>query len=346
MGFHVTVVGCRFKNSPKLKVRDYQVRRIRLFFKKSFLFYAEYNFKLFFYLLFHQMEVLTANDLDSLLPNIIVAKLRKKKLVYDSHEYFCQMLSIIHRPFVQHFWHQIERYCIPKVQYAITVSQSIADAYHKEYGIHFNVVRNIPPAHAVTITETRHSLGLPEDKFIVLMQGNDISSNRGSEELLEAIPYVSEKAILLFVGNGETVPYLKLRTKELNLEERVIFVGRVTPDRLFNYTSLSDVGVSLEKSTSLNQAYSLPNKIFEYIKAGIPLLISNLPERAAIISQYNIGEIAQDFTPKNIANLLNKMIDNPILCQQFKANCSTAANELNWENEEKVVKSVYENLLS
>lgn len=344
MGFEVILTGCRHRKSPTLAPRKYRTKRLSLLFQKGSLFYAELNIRLFFYLLFRPCDILVANDLDTLLPNYLVSKIRNKKLVYDSHEYFCQMVTIIHRPFVRKMWHSIERFCFPKLKHVITVSPSIAEAYQKEYGVDVKVVRNIPPKGIPEITETRHTLALPEDKMIILMQGNDISPNRGGEELLEAMPHVAKEAVLLFVGKGHSIDFLKKRTEELNLQNRVYFVNRVTPEKLFNYTYLSDIGVSLEKATSLNQAYSLPNKIFEYMKAGTPVLVSNLPERKAIVNQYQIGEIAEDFEPQTIASALNRMISDNSLYQTYKENCSLAKEQLNWENEEKVIREVYSSL--
>ena len=345
MGFEVILIGCRHKHSPSLSPRVYQIRRLRLLFKKGPLFFAEFNTKLFFYLLFKKCDILTANDLDTLLPNFLISRFRRKELVYDSHEYYCNQISVIHRPFVRKVWQSIEKYCFPKLKHVITVCDSIAREYQKEYGVEVKVVRNIPPKANPPITESRSSLALPEDQMIVIMQGNNISEDRGAEELVEAMPYVKE-ALLLIVGDGTALPALKNRVKELNMEKRVIFTGRVQADLLHNYTYLADIGVSFEKGTSLSYYYSLPNKIFEYMKAGTPFISSNLPERVAIVEKYQTGIIIKDLSPQTIANAINEMTENKALYGQFKANCPLAAQELNWENEEEVIRGVYHKCVS
>ena len=341
MGFEVILIGCRHRHSPALLPRAYQTRRLRLLFKRGPLFFAEFNIKLFFYLLFKRCDILTANDLDTLLPNFLISRFRRKKLVYDSHEYYCNLISVIHRPFVRKVWLSIEKFCFPKLKHVTTVCDSIAQAYQKEYGVEVKVVRNIPPKANPPITENRATLALPEDKMIVILQGNNISEDRGAEELIEAMPYVKD-AFLLIVGDGAALPALKIRVKELGIAERVVFTGRVQADLLYNYTYLADIGVSFEKGNSLSYYYSLPNKIFEYMKANTPFISSNLPERVAIVEKYNTGIIIDDLAPQIIANAINEMTENKALYQQFKANCPLAAQELNWENEEQVIREVYD----
>lgn len=340
-GFDVTLVGRRYGDSATLAPRAYKTHRLRLLFRKGAFFYAEYNIRLFFYLLFHHFDLFVANDLDTLLPNFLISKLKTKRLVYDSHEYFCGELSIADRPFVKRVWKSIERFCFPKLKDVITVSQSIVDQYEQEYGIRPHLVRNIPPKATPSVTETRVSLQLPEDKTIIILQGNGINEGRGGEELVEAMPFVDEKAIFLIVGSGTVIPQLKERVKDLQLEHRVRFVSRVTPEMLYNYTYLSDIGIALDRDLSMNLRFSLPNKLFEYIKAGTPVVVSNLVERARIVGQYRVGLIVEDFQAENIAEKINKLVNDKQLYDEMKANCKLAAEDLCWENEEKVLEEIY-----
>mgnify|MGYP006327507213 FL=1 len=340
-GFDVTLVGRRYGDSATLAPRAYKTHRLRLLFRKGGLFYAEYNIRLFFYLLFHHFDLFVANDLDTLLPNVLISKLKRKRLVYDSHEYFCGELSIADRPFVKHVWKSIERFCFPKLKDVITVSQSIVVQYEQEYGIRPHLVRNIPPKATPPVTETRVSLQLPEDKTIIILQGNGINEGRGGEELVEAMPFVDEKAVFLIVGSGTVIPQLKERVKDLQLEHRVRFVSRVTPEMLYNYTYLSDIGIALDRDLSMNLRFSLPNKLFEYIKAGTPVVVSNLIERARIVGQYRVGLIVEDFQAENIAEKINKLVNDKQLYNDLKANCKIAAEDLCWENEEKVLEEIY-----
>lgn len=339
-GFTVTLVGRCYGNSPALSPRKYKTERLRLLFRKGCLFYAEYNVRLFFHLLFRKCDILIANDLDTLLPNFLVSRIRNKELVYDSHEYFCGELSVVSNPAALKVWGSIERFCFPKLKKVITVSQSIVDQYEKEYGIRPYLVRNIPPARNLHITATKASLGMPADKTILILQGNAIDEGRGGEELVQAMAQLPQ-AHLFVVGNGKVLPRLKKMAAELKIEDRITFVGRQDQQNLFNYTALADIGMALDLDVSANLRFSLPNKIFEYIHAGTPQVVSNLTERAAIVSHYGVGLVTEDLSPEAIAGTVRKMIETPGLYAQCRENCKTAATELTWQNEEETLKKIY-----
>lgn len=338
--YQVTLVGRCYGDSPTLAPRLYRTKRLRLLFRRGSLFYAEYSFRLFCYLLFQKTDLLIANDLDTLLPNFLVSKMHRKSLVYDSHEYFCGEWSVVNNPHAYKVWHTIEKYCFPKLKKVITVSQSIVNQYEKEYGIRPFLVRNIPPAAVPNLTETRASLHIPENKFVLILQGNGINEGRGAEELVQSMPLLSG-VHLLIVGNGTVLPQLKTMVQELKIENKVSFIGRQNQDKLFNYTALSDVGMALDKDVSANLRFSLPNKIFEYIKAGTPLVVSNLVERAAIVNQYQVGVVAESLTPQSIARAVESLQHNPERYASCKQNCAIAAHQLTWENEEKILEKIY-----
>jgi glycosyltransferase involved in cell wall biosynthesis len=145
---------------------------------------------------------------------------------------------------------------------------------------------------------------------------------------------------LFIVGEGTVLPQLKEMTKQMQLQDRITFVPRQTPENLFNYTSLADIGMAIDTDQSANLRFSLPNKIFEYIKAGTPMVVSNLVERANIVKTYDVGEIASTVTPESIAEAIKKLA-LPERLSQCRENCKTAAQELTWENEEKVLEEIY-----
>jgi len=338
-GYDVTLVGRCYSDSPTLAPRSYKTERMRLLFRKGSIFYAEFNIRLFFFLLFRRYDLFIANDLDTLLPNYLVSRLKRKRLVYDSHEYFCGELSVVSNPHAFKVWNAIEKFCFPKLKTVITVSQSIVDQYEKEYGIRPFLVRNIPTAAVPPITETRQSLGMPEDRTILILQGNGINEGRGGEELVQSMQYLTDTHLFI-VGNGTVLPKLKEMACELNLNDRITFVGRQNHERLFNYTALADIGMALDCDVSANLRFSLPNKIFDHIKAGTPQVVSNLVERAAIVNHYGVGVVAEALTPQAIADAVNKLRDADFY-RQCKENCKTAAKELTWENEEKVLAKIY-----
>jgi glycosyltransferase involved in cell wall biosynthesis len=343
MGFDVSLVGRRYKNSPKIKKRRYKTFRLHLFFRTGPLFYAEFNLRLFFWLLFHHFDIYVANDLDTLLPNLLVSKIKRKELVYDAHEYFLGILEIQDRPKVKKVWSIIEHFCFPKLNKVITVSQSIADLYHQQYGKEVKVIRNIPilqNENRIDKVSIREELGLPIDKPIIIYQGNAIHRDRGGEEIVEATPFI-ENGIVLIVGQGDVVPDLQKRVRDMGWEERVLFTGRVTPELLRKYTAAADIGVTFDKNVSPNHYFSLPNKLFEYLHAGIPIIASNLPERKRIIEEYQVGIVLEDLSPKCVGKAINDMLQDSSKMEYFRANCRNAALKLNWQEEEKVLREIY-----
>ena len=146
MGFEVLLVGRKLKTSQPLQPRNYPTKRFKLIFQKGPLFYAEFNFRLYLFLLFSKAGIVLANDLDTLPANFLASRIKQIPLVYDSHEYFTEVPELINRPGVRKIWEWIERKTVPKVNYATTVCESIAAIYTGKYGLPFRVVRNLPAA--------------------------------------------------------------------------------------------------------------------------------------------------------------------------------------------------------
>jgi len=202
------------------------------------------------------------------------------------------------------------------------------------------VVRNIPPKADDSIIKTRKELGLPENKKILIMQGAGINVHRGAEEMVEAMQLI-ENTVLLIIGGGDVVGWLKKRVLELNISDKVIFKPRMPYADLMHYTTNADAGLTLDKGTNLNYRFSLPNKLFDYIQAGIPVIASPLPEIQKIIDTYQVGCYIPDHEPENMANKINEVIADQEQMKIWKKNCSFASLELNWEKEEKKVIDIY-----
>jgi glycosyltransferase involved in cell wall biosynthesis len=342
-GEDVTLVGRLLPGSMSL-TRPYRTHRMRLLFRKSPLFYAEYNLRLFLFLLFSRVDILVSNDLDTLLANWLVSVIRRKKLVYDTHEYFTGMPEVQDRKIVQMVWRSIERLIFPKLRFLYTVNKSIAQLYANEYGKTLLVVRNVPITLHREQWPTRTDLGLPSDKKIVLLQGAGINMHRGAEEAIAAMQYL-DNSILLIVGGGDVYEDLKQLVVKLNLEDKIVFKPKMPYEQLMGYTRVADIGLSLDKDTNINYRYSLPNKLFDYIQAGIPVLCSNLVEVAGIVNQYQIGLVAMNHEPAYLAQKMKEMLQDEAQ-KTWRINLHTAASELCWEKEETVLWDLYKTVLS
>ncbi len=308
LGYEVLLVGRHLPGSPPLE-RPYFTRRMRLIFRRGPLFYGEYAKRLFLLLLFSRCQLIVANDLDTLLPCFLVARLRGKQLVYDSHEYFTEVPELEDR-FARRVWLAIERWIFPKLRHVITVNDSIAQAYHACYGVPITVVRNIPMPRDPGPMPTRAEMDLPEDRFLLVLQGSGINVQRGGEEAVLAMKQLPN-ALLLLIGGGDAWPVLERMVAEHGLHDRVRLLPRMPYEAMMRYTRLADLGLSLDKDSNLNYRYSLPNKLFDYFQAGIPVLVTDLPEVAGIVRKYGAGLVVPRCDPDMIAAGVRALMADP-----------------------------------
>ena len=336
--YEVTLIGRIQKKSKPLTDRSYKCKRMKLFFEKGILFYIFFNIRLFFVLLFTKADLLYANDLDTLLPNFLVSKLKGSKLIYDSHEIFCEVPELVNHRIKKRIWESLEKWIVPKIKNAITVNESIANYFTNKYNVPFIFVRNIPDYGEEIILKSRKVLGLPEHKHLIILQGAGINVQRGAEELLESFKYLNDDYALLIIGAGDVINDLKLNANKFQLKDKIIFIDKLPALELRQYTINSDLGVTIDKDSNLNYHFSLPNKVFDYIHAGLPILASKLPEIESIIHKYNIGVFINEHHPKHIAEQIEKLMNSSDY-KILKQNTILAASENNWQNEkQKLIK--------
>lgn len=334
-GFNVTLVGRRMKNSIRLKEQLFKQKRINCLFEKGKLFYAAYNIRLFFFLLFKKMDCIGAIDLDTILPCYFISNIKKIKRVYDAHELFCEMKEIATRPAIYKMWKTIENFVVPKFSYGYTVNQPIAIEFKKMYGVNYEVIRNI--------ALLRPLLQLPKTEKFILYQGA-VNEGRSFETLIPAMKEVDSK--LIICGDGNFMQQAKQLVKENNLQHKIIFKGKVPPDELRAITWQAYIGVTLFDDRGLSNYYSLANRFFDYLHAGIPQLCVDYPVYKDINNQQPIAILINDLSAKNIAAQLNNLLHNAVLYSELQQNCIKAREILNWQQEEKKLVEFYEKLLA
>lgn len=339
-GYDVLLVGRKQRASKELDRRPYKTKRMKLLFENGAAFYAFFNLRLFFFLLFSKADILVSNDLDTLLANHMAKKFKRKtRLVYDSHEYFTEVPELINRPKVRNIWLKIERKIFPKLQDVYTVNQSIASIYSGLYNKEVKVVRNISPLWKPEQLSDKKTLGIPEGKPLIILQGAGINIDRGAEEAVEAMQFVD--AVLMIVGNGDVVPQLKEHVKTLGLKEKVLFFGKKPYAVMMNYTHHADIGLTLDKPSNANYRLSLPNKVFDYMHTSTAVVATEIEEVANVIRTNSIGEILSYFSVESLVETLNHLIANPKKIADYKANCAIAAQTENWENETRILATIY-----
>ncbi len=338
-GHHVEVVCRRLPNSLALD-RPYSVHRMRLIFSKGALFYAEFNFRLFLTLMFKKADILLSNDLDTLLANHLACSLKKDTaLVYDSHEYFTEVPELQGR-FARKAWLAIERWIFPSLKHVYTVNQSIADIYQGLYGVDVGVVRNVPDIRRVGARKSRQELGLPE-KNILILQGAGINVDRGAEEAVQAMAELSEDFLLLIIGAGDVMSELKKMVGAMGLAHKVTFIARLPYEELMQFTMNSNLGLSLDKKGSGNYDLALPNKIFDSIAAGIPVLIGPTTEAKRLVEEHEVGTVLSEVTPAGIAAEVKRLFAHVDELARYRKNTEAAAQNLNWKTEEQELFRIF-----
>lgn len=342
MGFDVYVIARQLPDSLPLETYAFTASRIKCYFTKGTMQYAEFMIKLFFRLLFVKTDYLLANDLDTLLPNYLVSKLRNKYLFYDTHEYFTGVPELDNSPFKKKIWKKIEDWIFPKLKTVYTVNNSVKNEYQNEYNVPVGVIRNVPFTKQVTPAP------LPENwknKIILLAQGAGLNEGRSCIEMIEAMPYLDERFHLVFIGSGNYWEQLKKRREELHLEHRIDMIERMLPSVLKTYTPLAHLGISLDSFHYKNFLFNLPNKVFDYIHAGVPLFATAIPEIKSIIDEYQCGIYITDTSPKSIAKRITALFADEAYYLSIKENTKQAAAKLCWEKEEEKLIAIYQPFL-
>jgi glycosyltransferase involved in cell wall biosynthesis len=332
-GYEIVLIGRLLKNSTPLN-RSYSTKRIKLIFNKGFLFYAEYNFRLLFVLLFSKKDILLSNDLDTLLPNYLVSVLQKKDIVYDSHELFPEIPELVDKPFVKKCWSTLEAWILPKLNNSYTVCNSIAEFYDKKYNSKFKTILNLPNKKEIEFGDFPFNT---KGKKIIIYQGA-INIGRGLELIIDTLEFL-DNCILVVIGNGDIYETLVKKVNDKNLNNKVHFLGKISPKELHKLTPLANLGLSIEEDLGLNYRFALPNKIFDYIQAEVPILVSELPEMKQVVHNYKVGEVIKNRKPTKLAKQIEELLE-----KNFSNKLKKAKRKLIWENQEEKLTSIFKNL--
>lgn len=333
-GYQVTLVGRLLPQSIALKEEAFHQKRIRCRFNHGLLFYAEYNLRLLFFLLSQKIDAVCAIDLDTIIPCLLVSKWKKIPRVYDAHEYFTELKEVHSRPMIKKCWLAIERFCVPRFDHGYTVSQGLADAFHKAYNRHYNVIRNLPVLQTLPDESKREKC--------LIYQGA-VNEGRAFEQLIPAmknIPYP-----LVVCGDGNFFPQLKALIAKYGVGEKVKLFGMLPPARLRDEATKATLGIALAEKEGLNQWMALPNKFFEYMHAGLPQIAMDYPEYRTVNQQYKVAVLLPDLDVDGISRTIKEVMENEGLLEEMRQNCLKARTVFCWQQEKQLLIRFYQKLL-
>ncbi|MBC8032761.1 MAG: glycosyltransferase [Chitinophagaceae bacterium] len=333
-GYDVLLVGTKTIASKPLSASTYRQKRLKLLFTKGKLFYIEFNIRLLLFLLHKTPALICAVDLDTILPCYIVSRIKNIPRLYDAHELFCEMKEVVTRPLIYRFWKRIEQLTVPNFTNGYTVNEPIKTELKRMYRRDYAVIRNVPLLKTAEIPEKidRH----------FLYQGA-VNEGRCFETLIPAMQYVD--AQLIICGDGNFMDQTKDLITKYNLSHKIVLAGKVLPADLPSYTNKAWAGITLFDKTGLSNYYSLANRFFDYIHAGIPQLCVNYPVYAEINNLYKIGVLIDNVGTLEIAEGLNLLLKDLSLYRQLQQNCLLAREKLNWQHEEQKLLEYYKKII-
>ena len=334
--FEVELIGRILPNSLPLVPQPYKQTRLSCYFHKGKFFYIEYAIRLFVKLLYQKTNVINAVDLDTIAPVWIAARLRSRACTYDAHEYFTEVPEVTNRRFTKFVWERIAAFLIPRMDACYTVGAALANVFSMRYSVPFATVRNMATFKNINKSSLSANIELPR---IILYQGV-LNVGRGLEASIAAMQHI-KNAELWIAGDGDIRDSLQAQVVAMQLQDCVKFLGKLRPDGLQALTLKAHIGLNLLENRGLSYYYSLANKTFDYIQAGVPAIHAQFLEYQVLNQQYNIGILLAELQPTPLANAINQLLNDDELYSLIQQNCFTAAQVLSWDNEKEALVSIY-----
>ena len=278
------------------------------------------------------MDGICAIDLDTILPVYFISRFKKIPRIYDAHELFCEMKEVVSRPGIYKIWKWIEKITVHRFANGYTVNELIAAEFNKMYGVDYKVIRSI--------SSYEPFINHPRDNYI-LYQGA-VNEGRSFETLIPAMRQVESP--LYVCGDGNFMEEAKKLCVANGVTAKVIFKGMVEPPELQKITRQARIGITLFEKHSLSNYYSLANRFFDYIHAGVPQLCVNYPVYLEINKLFEVAVMIDDLEPGNIATKLNNLLNDPEKWKRLHVNCLEASRVLSWQNEEKKLLAFYQSI--
>jgi glycosyltransferase involved in cell wall biosynthesis len=292
-------------------------------------------------------DVVHVHDLPVLKHGLLLARRWRVPLVFDAHEIYYEQECI--PPRVRRRQRREERRAIPRLSLFITVNDAIADHYHQRYGVRPLVLMNCadppPPGFdAGSREELRRLAGLPPEAHVVLYQGW-ISAERNLTTLVRAAEHLPDDTFLVIIGYGDHEKDLRAILQNAPWRDRVRLLGRVEPDRILSLTAGADVGVIPYQPIDLNHTLCSPNKFFEYVQSGVPVVAHDLVFFRAMRDRFGVVEVGDLATPESTATMIRAVVGDTAKRARMREACRVAGLTLNWDVESRKLIRAYEKMM-
>lgn len=288
--------------------------------------------------------VIHCHDLNTLPAGYLLAKKFNLKLVYDSHELYNEMVGKNKIESAVGFW--MEKRLIRHIDHLIVVNPQVQRIFQQRYGaLPATVIQNTPilPDLDEMLPEPmnywKDKYGLNDQDILLLYQGG-LTPERGIEECIETMLILGDHYKLILLGDGRSKAKLVRMVRSLGLEERVFFHEQVPSEKILWFTKQADIGLVMYKNTCPNNYYSTPNKIFEYMMAGIPAVASDHPGKNYIVEQEQTGVCVQE-TPEAIKRGIESIVHN---YSYYRNQCLQKRERFSWQVEKKQLIKLYDKL--
>lgn len=303
----------------------------------SLIFYLRFAAVLFFNLMKQRSDIYFASDFYCLPICLAVAKLKGAKIFYDCREIYPELNGIQNKKWIKGLIKAVEGFCARKVDIIFTTGEMDSDYIQDLYKIERPLLlRNLPILKKdIKKIDLRTRYNISTGKSILLYQGI-IMPGRGIEAVFSMLSEW-EDCVFLILGWGRYQDYYEKLAEKMGVKNRVIFAGKISQKKLLEYTAGCDVGLCLIEDTSISYHYAFPNKLFEYIMAGIPVIVSDLPQMKIIIKEFGIGDVLSKNNSNELLIVIKKWRTDSVLYDRLKENCRKASKMLNWEKEFKKI---------
>ena len=301
---------------------------------KGWLFYAELNHLLWRRLRHSKVDIVWANDTDTLLGCFLASRRHGVQLVMDAHELFPEVPELQHKPLVRWVWHTIERMLMPQCNALLTVCQSIADHYRHELGVRMEVVRNLS-----TSSLKKEDLPPNDTGTKTLLYQGCVNIGRGVDWAIDALEWLPD-CRLVVAGGGDLLEAMQSYACSKPWSNRIEFTGRMTPEELHALTPHADVGLVMLEDMGLSYHYALPNRIGDLVQAGVPMVVSDLPEMASVVRHFRVGAVMREPGAKALAEAVRSVLARQWSGEDFSA----ARHDMDWKKEKEKLIEIVEQL--